>query len=293
MLALAGTDGDPATNEQRAGVDADLSATVGKRPRADPVGLVSGRLHLADAALPGYEAHHNGPQYFGYLRQQRRLLEERPRRQDDARAASATGTLGDQGIFYVKGSSINEFGWKPANPDPYVQANWLGDDDHPGTGDSDAQIGEVVRRDVRQRHRAQQVLERFGDRRRVGRQRRLLGPRAAAELRAVRRRPAVRRRQPHAVLVISPLRTQRCDRARLRRHRLDREVCRDACSACRRSRRCRTKKRSTCRWDRATHSGNHRSERRVRSRAALRHGPADPRERCGDSDNGSTRFRAK
>ena len=52
------------------------------------------------------------------------------------------GTLPAQGIFYIKGSSQNGFGWKPANTDPYVQANWLGDDDHPGSGDTDAQIGQ-------------------------------------------------------------------------------------------------------------------------------------------------------
>ena len=56
--------------------------------------------------------------------------------------ALSNGTLPDSGIFYVKGASHNEFGWKPANADPYVQANYAGDDDHPGPGDSDHQIGE-------------------------------------------------------------------------------------------------------------------------------------------------------
>lgn len=53
------------------------------------------------------------------------------------------GSLPPTGIFYIKGGSQNRFGWKPANPDPYVQANYLGDDDHPGPGDTDAQIGET------------------------------------------------------------------------------------------------------------------------------------------------------
>jgi len=53
------------------------------------------------------------------------------------------GTLPDRGIFYVKGGSRNGFGWKPANPDPFVQSKYLGDDDHPGPDDTDAQIGEA------------------------------------------------------------------------------------------------------------------------------------------------------
>jgi phospholipase C len=57
-------------------------------------------------------------------------------------AALRGGTLPARGIFYIKGSSRNYFGWKPANPDPYVQQHYLGDDDHPGPGDTDAQVGE-------------------------------------------------------------------------------------------------------------------------------------------------------
>ena len=46
------------------------------------------------------------------------------------------------GVFYVKGGYTNNLGLKPADPDPTVQANFLGDDDHPAY--SDAQISEAM-----------------------------------------------------------------------------------------------------------------------------------------------------
>jgi phospholipase C len=58
-------------------------------------------------------------------------------------SALQDGTLPERGIFYIKGGSQNRFGWKPANPDAYVQDHYRGDDDHPGPGDSDAQVGEA------------------------------------------------------------------------------------------------------------------------------------------------------
>jgi phospholipase C len=140
MLALAGTDGAAAT-KQRAGVDADLTAAAASGRAPIPWGWYQEGYISPTAAAEGYEAHHNGPQYFAYLRNNEVFWKN----VHDAKTMLAqlrAGTLGDQGVFYVKGSSKNEFGWKPANPDPSVQANWLGDDDHPGNGDSDAQLGE-------------------------------------------------------------------------------------------------------------------------------------------------------
>jgi len=87
-----------------------------------------------------YITHHNAVQYFGYLRQNpyywngvhdvRELI---PRIEN--------GTLGDEGVVFVKGGYIDPFGFKPASPNPYVQTNFQGDDDHPGY--SDSQISEA------------------------------------------------------------------------------------------------------------------------------------------------------
>lgn len=141
MLALAGSDDAEATNETQ-GVERDLQAVASSGRVPVPWGWYQEGYVSPSRALPGYESHHNAPQYFGYLRQNEVFW----RNVHDARAmllALHDGALPDRGIFYVKGSSHNYFGWKPANPDPYVQARWLGDDDHPGAGESDAQIGEA------------------------------------------------------------------------------------------------------------------------------------------------------
>ncbi len=87
-----------------------------------------------------YVTHHNAPQYFGYLRNnpyfwngEHDVKELIPRIEQ--------GTLGDRGVIFVKGGYIDPFGFKPADPSPYIQSNFMGDDDHPGYADS--QISEA------------------------------------------------------------------------------------------------------------------------------------------------------
>jgi phospholipase C len=140
MLTLGGTNDTQATQDT-GGVERDLGMTIASGRAAIPWGWYQEGYVSPTVALPGYETHHNGPQYFGYLRNNdvfwnnvhgvQALLD-----------ALKNGSLPETGIFYVKGGSQNEFGWKPANKDPYVQAQYRGDDDHPGPGDSDHQIGE-------------------------------------------------------------------------------------------------------------------------------------------------------
>jgi len=89
-----------------------------------------------------YITHHNGPQYFGYISnnpEMRRQLHGLHAFFD----ALKQKTLPKQGgVFFVKGGYQNPFGIKPANPDPRVQKNFKGDDDHPAY--SDAQISEAL-----------------------------------------------------------------------------------------------------------------------------------------------------
>jgi len=141
MLALAGSDAAQATNET-SGVARDLGAVSASGRAPIPWGWYQEGYVSPTVALPGYETHHNAPQYFGYLRQNDVFWKN----VHDVHAMLdrlQNGTLPSSGIFYIKGGSQNNFGWKPANPDPYVQANYKGDDDHPGPGDTDAQIGEA------------------------------------------------------------------------------------------------------------------------------------------------------
>jgi phospholipase C len=102
-------------------------------------GFVNGTGAVAKS---GYVAHHNAPQYFDYLRKNDAYWSHEGTVKD-ALAAIEGGTLGSSGVFYIKGSSENEFGWKPANKNPIIQADFKGDDDHPGPGDSDHQVGEA------------------------------------------------------------------------------------------------------------------------------------------------------
>jgi len=82
-----------------------------------------------------YVTHHNALQYFGYLRNNHYfwrgvhdLTQLLPAIQNEK--------LGDRGVIFVKGGYMNPFGWKPADKSPYVQYNFIGDDDHPGYSDS-------------------------------------------------------------------------------------------------------------------------------------------------------------
>jgi phospholipase C len=140
MLLLGGTS-DKEAVEQTAGVAEDLASTAASGRAPIPWGWYQEGYISPLAAAAGYEAHHNAPQYFGYLRNND-VFWKNEHGVTDLLAQLRDGTLGDRGVFYVKGGSVNHFGWKPANKDPLVQANWLGDDDHPGNGDSDHQIGE-------------------------------------------------------------------------------------------------------------------------------------------------------
>lgn len=95
-----------------------------------------------DVALEGYEAHHNAVQYFGYMRKNDVFWDH----VHDAKAllsALHRGTLPERSLAYVKGGSHNHFGWRPANKDPFIQKHFLGDDDHPGTDDSDRHIAQA------------------------------------------------------------------------------------------------------------------------------------------------------
>jgi len=89
-----------------------------------------------------YITHHNGPQYFGYISNNPQMRTQLHGLEDffatiDNHSLSSRG-----GVFFVKGGYRNLFGLKPADPDVTVQANFLGDDDHPAY--SDAQISEAM-----------------------------------------------------------------------------------------------------------------------------------------------------
>jgi phospholipase C len=91
------------------------------------------------APSKGYVLHHNAPEYFGYLRQNP-VFWNNEHNLKQLLVALRAGTLPSSGVFYIKGSNGNEFGWK--DPKPALHDEFPGDNDHPGIGDSERDLAE-------------------------------------------------------------------------------------------------------------------------------------------------------
>ena len=90
-----------------------------------------------------YIAHHNAPQYFGY--EANNPVETKAHLKglgDFYSAIKADALPKDGGVFYVRGGYGNLDGLTPRSPSAAVQADFKGNDDHPGY--SDTQISEAV-----------------------------------------------------------------------------------------------------------------------------------------------------
>jgi phospholipase C len=96
----------------------------------------------ANGSHASYVTHHNGPQYFGYVANTPALRSQLHGLGDLYTDLSKNNLPKSGGVFYVKGGYTNNLGLTPADPDPTVQKNFLGDDDHPAY--SDAQISEAM-----------------------------------------------------------------------------------------------------------------------------------------------------
>jgi phospholipase C len=93
------------------------------------------------ATHKNYVAHHNGPQYFGYVADNP-LSSVHIHGLGEFFRDIAERRLPDSGVFYVRGGFGNIFGLKPADPNPKLASVYSGDDDH--TGYSDGGISEVM-----------------------------------------------------------------------------------------------------------------------------------------------------
>ncbi len=91
------------------------------------------------ASHEGYVAHHNAPQYFGYVANNP-LASAHMHGLSEFFDAVAHRKLPASGVFYVRGGYGNIHGWKPEDPNPKLAAVFSGNDDHPGY--SDTQISE-------------------------------------------------------------------------------------------------------------------------------------------------------
>jgi phospholipase C len=98
------------------------------------------------ASHEGYIAHHNAPQYFGYVANNplsSAHLHGLSRFFDDI----AAKRLPASGVFYLRGGYGNIRGWRPQDPNPKLATVFNGDNDHPGYSDtqiSEAQLAEEI-----------------------------------------------------------------------------------------------------------------------------------------------------
>jgi phospholipase C len=91
------------------------------------------------ASHQGYVAHHNAPQYFGYVANNP-LASTHLHGLTEFFGAIEHRRLPASGVFYLRGGYGNIWGWKPQDPNPKLQKQFSGDDDHPGY--TDTQISE-------------------------------------------------------------------------------------------------------------------------------------------------------
>jgi phospholipase C len=91
------------------------------------------------ASHEGYVAHHNAPQYFGYVANNP-LATTHLHGLSEFFTDMKTRRLPSSGVFYVRGGYGNIDGWKPQDPNPKLAGVFNGNDDHPGY--SDTQISE-------------------------------------------------------------------------------------------------------------------------------------------------------
>ncbi len=95
------------------------------------------------ASNTDYIAHHNAPQYFGYIANNPQETKAHLKGLGDFYTAIKADKLPEGGgVFYVRGGYGNLDKLTPRSPSPAVKAAFAGNDDHPGY--SDVQISESL-----------------------------------------------------------------------------------------------------------------------------------------------------
>ncbi len=95
----------------------------------------------ATASHADYIAHHNAPQYFGYVSNNPDVSAHMHGLSDFAEAV-ANKQLPSSGVYYVRGGYNNIQGLTPVDPNPALATVFNGNDDHPGY--SDLQISNAL-----------------------------------------------------------------------------------------------------------------------------------------------------
>ncbi len=87
------------------------------------------------ASHTDYIAHHNAPQYFGYVSNNPAVTSHLHGLSDFAIDVYNKRLPADGGVFYVRGGYNNIQGLKPVDPNPTLATVFNGNDDHPGYSD--------------------------------------------------------------------------------------------------------------------------------------------------------------
>jgi phospholipase C len=93
------------------------------------------------ASHEGYIAHHNAPQYFGYVANNP-VASTHLHGLSEFFGDVAARRLPSSGVLYVRGGYGNLHNWQPLDPNPKLAKVFNGNDDHPGY--SDTQISEAL-----------------------------------------------------------------------------------------------------------------------------------------------------
>jgi phospholipase C len=92
--------------------------------------------------VSAYIQHHNGPQYFGYVSANTEINKNLHGVEQFFTDVADGNLAAGGGVYYIRGGFQNQAGLTPLNSDPTVQADFQGDDDHPGY--SDSQLSEAL-----------------------------------------------------------------------------------------------------------------------------------------------------
>jgi len=96
---------------------------------------------VAHTAQASYIVHHNGPQYFGYLGDNKAAQQNLHGLADFYTDVADKKLPQEGGVFYVRGGFYNNDGLVTLDANPVVRKTFPGNDDHPAY--SDAQISEA------------------------------------------------------------------------------------------------------------------------------------------------------
>ncbi|MGI4828737.1 MAG: phospholipase C [Janthinobacterium lividum] len=96
----------------------------------------------ATASHADYIAHHNGPQYFGYVSNNPAVTPHLHGLTDFFTDIGNNNLAAKGGVYYLRGGYNNIQGLTPVDPNPALQTVFNGNDDHPGY--SDVQISEAL-----------------------------------------------------------------------------------------------------------------------------------------------------